>query len=165
MNVRLFNLSFSGCLRPVFAAAAMAMLASSANAGDPLLKIVPDTARRQVVTMPEEAKHTLRMEMLARMWAVQKVLQAVAEGKPQEAEKIAHEEIGTDVIDRHAMRSPEAVPANYLPPDMMLMAKKSHFLGDELALTLRGGNRQKIDAKLAELIGNCVACHKRYTLK
>lgn len=165
MHAKLMNISFSACLRPVIAVAAVALWAGGAQAGDPLLKIIPDPQRRQQVTMPEGAKRTLRMEMVARMWAVQKVLQAVAEGNPQEAEKVAREEIGTDVIDRHAMRAPEAVPANYLPPEMMKLAKKSHFLGDELAIVLKIGDRQKIDRKLAELIGNCVACHERYTLK
>lgn len=140
------------------------ILPSSTWAADMALNNVPDPDSRQLLQMPAAAKNTLRVEMLERMQALQQVMQAVADGKPQDAAKIAKAGIGMGVMMRHSKRAPEAIPRNYMPEGMQPLSKQSHMLGDELAEALSSGDRKRIDGKLADVVGNCVACHSLYRI-
>jgi hypothetical protein len=133
-------------------------------AADMTLNSVPDPDSRQLLQMPAAAKNTLRIEMLERMQALQQVMQAIADGKPQDAANIAKAGIGMGVMMRHKMRAPEAIPRNYMPEGMQPLSKQSHMLGDELAEALASGDRKRIDAKIADVVGNCVACHSVYRI-
>jgi hypothetical protein len=114
--------------------------------------------------MPPAAKSTLRIEMLERLQALHQVMQAIADGKPQDAAQLAKAGIGTGVMMRHAKRPADAIPRNYMPEGMLPLSKQSHMLGDELSAALKSGERKGIDAKLGEVIGNCVACHSLYRI-
>jgi hypothetical protein len=103
--------------------------------------------------------------MLERLQAVQKIMQSIADGKPQEAAMIAKAGIGMGVMMRHGQRPPEAIPRNYMPEAMQPLSKQSHMLGDELSEMLKSGDRARIDAKLTEVMGNCVACHNLFRLQ
>lgn len=144
------------------AVAVLFALSTAALAAEPSLNNVPDPGTRQLLQMPAAAKNTLRTEMLERLTALQAIMQAVAAGKPQEAAPIAKAAIGMGVMMRHAKRPPEAIPRNYMPEGMMPLSKQSHMLGDELSEALKSGDRARIDGKLAEVAGNCVACHNLY---
>jgi hypothetical protein len=128
------------------------------------LNNLPDPDSRQLLQMPAPAKTTLRIEMLERLKALQIIMQAVAEGKPQEAAQIAKAGIGMGVMMRHGMRSADALPRNYMPEGMQPLSKQSHMLGDELSEALKSGDRKRIDDKMAEVLGNCVACHNLYRI-
>lgn len=141
-----------------------AFAAGAAFAAEPSLNNVPDPDSRQLLQMPPAAKNTLRTEMLERLTALQAIMQAVAAGKPQDAAMIAKSAIGMGVMMRHGKRPPEAIPRNYMPEGMQPLSKQSHMLGDELAEALKSGDRARIDAKLAEVTGNCVACHSLYRI-
>lgn len=123
-----------------------------------------DPGSRQLLQMPEAAKSTLRIEMLERLQALQQVMQALAAGRPQDGAQAAKSGIGTGVMMRHSKRSPEATPRNFMPEGMLPLSKQSHMLGDELSDALKAGNRMAIDAKLAEVTGNCVSCHNLYRI-
>jgi len=147
----------------IIAVYASAILVPSASwAADMAINSVPDPDSRQLLQMPAPAKNTLRVEMLERMQALQQVIQAIADGKPQDAAKIAKAGIGMGVMMRHSKRAPEAIPRNYMPEGMQPLSRQSHMLGDELAEALSTGDRKRIDAKLADVVGNCVACHSLY---
>lgn len=148
--------------RPILAALA-ALAASPALAAEPMmLGSVADPDKRQLVEMPPAARNTLRTEMLERLQALQQIMQAVAEGRPQEAAMVARSGIGMGVMMRHEKRAPEAIPRKYMPEGMMPLSRQSHMLGDELAEALKSGDRARIDGKLREVLGNCVACHNLY---
>lgn len=136
--------------------------ALQAVAADAMLNSVPDPESRQLLQMPAAARNTLRIEMLERLQALQLVMQSIAAGKPQEAAMVAKAGIGMGVMMRHGKRAPEAIPRNYMPEGMMPLSKQSHMLGDELSEALKSGDRLRIDAKLGEVVGNCVACHNQY---
>lgn len=136
--------------------------ALQAAAADVMLNSVPDPDSRQLLQMPAAARNTLRVEMLERLQALQQVMQAIAEGKPEEAAQVAKAGIGMGVMMRHGKRPPEAIPRNYMPEGMMPLSKQSHMLGDELSEALKSGDRKRIDAKLGAVIANCVACHNQY---
>ena len=153
MNTRL---AMAATLGIAFSMQALAM--------DATLNSVPDPDSRVLLQMPAAAKNTLRIEMLERLQALQKVMQAVAEGKPQEAAQIAKAGIGMGVMMRHGQRAPEAIPRNYMPEGMQPLSKQSHMLGDELSEALKSGDRKRIDAKLTEVVGNCVSCHNLYRI-
>jgi len=133
-------------------------------AAEATLNSVPDPDTRILLQMPAAAKNTLRIEMLERLQALQKVMQAVADGKPQEAAQIAKAGIGMGVMMRHGKRAPDAIPRNYMPEGMQPLSKQSHMLGDELSEALKAGDRKRIDAKLTEVVGNCVSCHNLYRI-
>ena len=133
-------------------------------AADAALNTVPDPDSRQLLQMPAAAKNTLRIEMLERLQGLQQIMQAIADGKPQDAAAVAKAAIGTGVMMRHNKRSPEAMPRNYMPEGMMPLSRQSHMLGDELSEALKSGDRKRIDAKLGEVVGNCVACHNIYRI-
>ena len=139
-----------------------ALFSASVFAADAKLNNVPDPDSRQLLEMPAAAKSTLRIEMMERLQTLQQVMQAVASGKPQDAAQLAKAGIGTGVMMRHGKRPPEAIPRNYMPESMKPLSKQSHMLGDELSEALKSGDRAKIDGKLAEVLGNCVACHNLY---
>jgi hypothetical protein len=124
----------------------------------------PEPGSRQLLQMPEAAKNTLRIEMLERLQALQQVMQAISAGRPQDGAQAAKSGIGTGVMMRHSKRSPDATPRNFMPEGMLPLSKQSHMLGDELSDALKAGNRMGIDAKLAEVTGNCVACHNLYRI-
>jgi hypothetical protein len=124
-----------------------------------------DPDARQPLKMPAAAQNTLRMEMLERLQALQQIFQAIAMGKPQEAAPVAKAAIGMGVMMRHGQRAPEAIPRNYMSEAMMPLSRQSHMLGDQLAEALQSGERGRIDAKLAEVVGNCVACHNLFRLQ
>lgn len=151
-------------MRHTISLAALVLTCSFAQAMEPSLNNVPDPDTRQLLQMPAAAKNTLRTEMLERLLALQAVMQAVAAGKPQDAAQIAKAAIGMGVMMRHGKRAPEAIPRNYMPEAMMPLSKQSHMLGDELAEALKSGDRAKIDAKLSEVMGNCVTCHALYRI-
>jgi hypothetical protein len=133
-----------------------------ASAADATLNTVPDPGSRQLLQMPGSAKNTLHIEMLERMQALQQIQQAIANGKPQDAAQIAIAGIGTGVMMRHGKRPPEAIPRNYMPETMKPLSMQSHMLGDELSEALKSEDRKRIDTKLTEVLGNCVACHGLY---
>lgn len=137
---------------------------TAASAADVMLKNVADPDSRQLLEMPAAAKNTLRIEMLERLQALQLVMQAVADGRPQEAAQVARSGIGMGVMMRHEQRAPEAIPRRYMPEGMMPLSRQSHMLGDELAEALKSGDRTRIDGKLRDVLGNCVACHNLYRI-
>jgi len=139
-------------------------LALQAVAADTTLSSVPDPDSRQQLQMPAAAKNTLRIEMLERLQAIQIIMLAIADGKPQDAAQVAKAGIGTGVMMRHSKRPPEALPRNYMPEGMMPLSRRSHMLGDELSEALKSGDRKRIDTTLGEVIGNCVACHNQYRI-
>lgn len=134
------------------------------HAAEATLNNVPDPDSRQLLEMPAAAKNTLRIEMMERLQALQHVMQAIAAGKPQDAAQVAKAGIGMGVMMRHGKRPPEAIPRNYMPEGMMPLSKQSHMLGDELSEALKAGDRKRIDTKLGEVVGNCVACHNLYRI-
>jgi hypothetical protein len=140
------------------------VMPSQSAAKDEVFINLPDPGSRQLLQMPEAAKNTLRIEMLERLQALQQVMQAIATGRPQNGAQAATSGIGTGVMMRHSKRSPEATPRNFMPEGMLPLSKQSHMLGDELSDALKAGNRMAIDAKLAEVTGNCVACHNLYRI-
>jgi len=146
------------------AATAIAFSSITATAEDMSLNNLPDPNSRQQLQMPEPAKNTLKIEMLERLKALQVIMQSVADGKPQDAAQIAKAGIGMGVMMRHGMRSAEALPRNYMPESMQPLSKQSHMLGDELSEALKSGDRKRIDDKLAEVLGNCVACHNLFRM-
>ena len=146
------------------AATSALTLATPALAADMTLNNVPDPDKRELLQWPTAAKNTLRIEMLERLQALQAVMQAIAAGKPQDAAQIAKAGIGMGVMMRHDKRPPEAIPRKYMPEGMQPLSKQSHMLGDELSEALKSGDRKKIDAKLADVVGNCVACHNLYRI-
>lgn len=150
--------------RPSFALLIVATLSLPTHAAEMALNNVPDPDSRQLLQMPAAAKNTLRIEMMERLQALQQVIQAIAEGKPQDAAQIAKAGIGMGVMMRHGKRPPEAIPRNYMPEGMMPLSKQSHMLGDALSDALKSGDRKRIDDKLAEVLGNCVACHNLYRI-
>jgi hypothetical protein len=139
-------------------------MSTQAGAKDEVFINSPEPGSRQLLQMPEAAKNTLRIEMLERLQALQQVMQALAAGRPQDGAQAAKSGIGTGVMMRHSKRSPEATPRNFMPEGMLPLSKQSHMLGDELSDALKAGNRMGIDAKLAEVTGNCVACHNLYRI-
>ena len=139
-----------------------AAFALPAVAADAALNNVPDPDSRQLLQMPATARNTLRIEMLERLQALQLIMQAIAEGKPQDAAQVAKAAIGMGVMMRHGKRAPEAIPRNYMPEGMTPLSKQSHMLGDELSEALKSGDRKRIDVKLSEVMGNCVACHNQF---
>jgi cytochrome c556 len=140
------------------------LLAMPAFAADMKLNSVPEPDSRQLLQMPAASKNTLRIEMLERMQALQQVLQAIAEGKPQDAAQVAKAGIGMGVMMRHDKRPADAIPRNYMPEGMKPLSMQSHKLGDELSEALKSGDRKRIDGKLGEVVGNCVACHNLYRI-
>jgi hypothetical protein len=144
-------------------ATAAALTMTSVLAAEPMtLNSVADPDTRQLVEMPAAAKNTLRTEMLERLQALQQIMQAIADGKPQEAAMVAKSGIGMGVMMRHEKRAPDAIPRKYMPEGMMPLSRQSHMLGDELSEALKSGDRKRIDAKLRDVLGNCVACHNLY---
>lgn len=137
---------------------------SPVQAMEVALNNVPDPGARQLLVMPDTAKNTLRIEMMERLQALQQILQAIAVGTPQDATQVAKAGIGTGVMMRHSKRPPEAIPRNYMPEAMLPLSKQSHMLGDELSEALKSGDRKRIDTKLGEVVGNCVACHNLYRI-
>ena len=140
------------------------VMPTQAAVKDEVLINLPEPGARQLLQMPEAAKNTLRIEMLERLQALQQVMQALAAGRPHDGAQAAKSGIETGVMMRHSKRSPEATPRNFMPEGMLPLSKQSHMLGDELSDALKAGNRVAIDAKLAEVTGNCVACHKLYRI-
>jgi hypothetical protein len=150
--------------KAILALSAVTLFTSHVSAADMAMNHVPDPDTRQLLQMPTPAKNTLRIEMLERLQALQQVIAALADDKPQDAVAIAKSGIGTGVMMRHGNRPPEAIPRNYMPETMMPLSKQSHMLGDELSELLKSGDRKKIDSKLSEVINNCVACHNLYRI-
>ena len=140
-----------------------ATFAAQALAADMALD-APDAGDRQLLQMPAAAKNTLHIEMLERMQALQQVMRAIADGTPQDAAQLAKAGIGMGVMMRHSKRPPEAIPRNYMPEGMMPLSKQSHMLGDEQSEALASGDRKRIDGKLSEVLGNCVACHNQFRI-
>lgn len=141
-----------------------ALSGQQAVAADATLNTVPEPNSRQLLDMPAAAKNTLRIEMLERLQALHQIMQANAEGKPQDVAQLAKSAIGTGVMMRHGKRHAEAVPRNFMPEGMLPLSKQSHMLGDELSEALKSGERKRIDAKLSEVTGNCIACHTLYRI-
>jgi hypothetical protein len=141
-----------------------ALFGLQAVAADTTLNTVPDPDSRHLLEMPAAAKNTLRIEMLERLQALHQIMKAYAEGKPQDVAQLAKSAIGTGVMMRHGKRQSEAIPRNFMPEGMLPLSKQSHMLGDEFSEALKSGDRNRIDAKLSEVTGNCVACHALYRI-
>ena len=150
--------------RTFLIAAGIGLCTLRAGAADMGLNNVPEPDTRTLLQMPAAAKNTLRIEMMERLQALQVIMQAVAAGRPQEAAMAAKAGIGMGVMMRHGKRPAEALPRNYMPEGMQPLSRQSHMLGDELSEILKTGDRARIDAKLVEVLGNCVACHNLYRI-
>jgi hypothetical protein len=145
-------------------ALAAGAIAFPAYAAEAILNTVPAPDSRQLLEMSAPARNTLRIEMMERLQALQLIMQAIASGKPQDAAQVAKAGIGMGVMMRHNNRAPDAIPRNYMPEGMKPLSRQSHMLGEELAEALSSGDRQRIDHKLGEVLGNCVACHNLYRI-
>ena len=120
---------------------------------------------RQLVTLPAPAQAVLREEMLGNLLAINEIITHVAEGKLEEASRVAEEKLGVSAMGRHRALPLEARPGAHMPPAMHEIGISGHKAASEFARAAASGNRDQALSRLPGLTANCVACHYAYRLR
>ena len=120
--------------------------------------------RRELVVFPDAMRaHTLR-SMRLHLEALQKIQNALSQGRFDQAGQIAESALGMSALrDHHAHEN-----VKYMPAAMAQMGAAMHQAASQFALAAQDasatGDFKKPLAALAKLSGTCVACHAAYRL-
>jgi len=120
---------------------------------------------RVAVTFPADLRtHTLA-NMRDHLLALQEIQAALADGKFDQASKIAEQRLGMSSLTAHGSHE----VAQYMPKGMQDVGSAMHRSASRFSTTaLDAGVTHDIKpalAALAEVTGNCVACHAAYRLQ
>jgi ABC-type transport system involved in cytochrome bd biosynthesis fused ATPase/permease subunit len=118
--------------------------------------------QRQLVTLPEPARETLRQEMIDNLIAINEILTLVAADKIKDAGEVAERKLGLSSQGRHRDKPFEARPGPHMPTAMHALGMNGHRAASEFASAAQAGNREQALALLPNLTGSCLACHLSY---
>ncbi len=132
----------------MLAAAALSLLAVSAQAGD----------NRIMVKMPEMMVEHMLGNMRDHLQAIHEIQDALAQDKFDEAADIAESRIGMSSLEAHHA----AMMAPYMPQTMQDIGTEMHHAASRFALAAKENDLKKSLRELGNISRQCVACHAGY---
>ena len=124
----------------------------------------PPKDERQLVSMPDEVKQVLRLDMVSHLTALDEVLLNLSLGDLDTAAEVAELKLGKSSMGRH--RGTGMGPGRFMPKDMHDIAFSMHQAASSFAeLAKKKGDLKGIYAALQEVSSHCVACHSAYRIQ
>ena len=125
----------------------------------------PAVDMREFVQFPPElVEHTIA-NMRDHLFALQQIDEALAQGAPEKAGKIAEERLGMGSLTLHGA----AKVAEYMPQGMQDVGTAMHKAASRFAIEAQNvsvtGELKPALAALGEIMAACVGCHAGYRLK
>ena len=118
---------------------------------------------RQLVEMPPGAQALIREEMRDNVFALNAIIGLLAEGKLEEAGRLAEREMGTSAMGR--FRGNPSAPGRHMVPEMRKLGRGMHFAASEFADATAVGDLPDALAALKVLTDKCAACHAAYRVR
>lgn len=137
---------------------------------------------RQMVNFPPAMKQHTLTNMRDHLQALSEILTMMAGGKFAKAAEIANARLGMDSPSAEGCKSEDSAAtaskainmdhqmAEFMPEGMRILGLEMHksasvFAAEAMKTGKPGGSEQKALAALAQLTGQCVACHGAYRLQ
>ncbi len=148
----------SGLAVSALALAWLAFAAPSANAQD----------SRQLVKMPAMMQEHMLANMRSHLASLNEMLDALAEGKTNEAAKIAEDRLGMSSLSLHG----SAMLSKYMPEEMAALGTQMHHAASRFVIVAQDAeldpsveSQRKVYRALQQVTENCNACHQAYRLR
>lgn len=146
---------------------AFAVLAVSAQSA-PATKGSHTQDSRELVKLPPMMQDHMLANMRDHLVALDEMLSALADGKADEAVKVAETRLGMSSLSRHGA----AHLGKFMPEEMGAIGMQMHRAASRFAIVARDaelkpgldGQRQVYKA-LQEITENCNACHRAYRIR
>ncbi len=122
-----------------------------------MMKDIKD--ERTVLNIPAKMKVMQKKMMRQHMVTVATVVSLIADGKLEQAGKLAKAKLGTDPEDIKRCSRMAKMAGE---PDFLKLGMAMHQTADELAEHASKGHRDATLKSLAALINSCNACHERF---
>jgi hypothetical protein len=123
---------------------------------------------RELVTLPEMMREHMLSSMRDHLRALDDIFAALADGKSDQAGRIAEERIGMSSLDAHGA----AHMAPYMPEGMRNVGTSLHHAASRFTLAAqeaeldRGDEaRRKVFSALHDITAACNACHRGYRVR
>lgn len=123
-------------------------------------KQTSDGDRRQLVSMPAQAREFMRQDMLSHLVAIDEIIGHLANNKLDAAAKVAETRLGKSTMGKH--RGTGMGPGRFMPPAMRNLGWDMHDSASEFARVAIKGDAQRAHAALQKVTAACVACHLNY---
>lgn len=133
---------------------------SGAYAEAPAEKATVGKDLRQFVTLPEQARHLMRADMLDHLAALNEIIGHLAENKFADAAEVAEKRMGNSSMGKH--RATGMGPGRFMPLEMRNLGWAMHDAASEFSRIAAEGDMKKAHSALQKLTGTCVACHYSY---
>lgn len=135
------------------------ILIALANFSGPALAMEAHTDNRRAITLDNEAREHVLLEMRQLLEAVHHVLNSALEQDMHAVTKHA------GAVGLKAMKATPPAVASQLPMEFKMMGKRVHEAMDNIARDARDlGDSQHVIEQVNETLGTCVACHATFKL-
>lgn len=123
---------------------------------------------RELVELPEMMQRHMLANMRDHLTALNEMLSALAEGRVEEATRIAETRLGMSSLETHGA----AHMAPYMPEPMREMGTAMHRAASRFAVAAQNAElepgrkaQHRVYEALQGITANCVACHQAYRIR
>lgn len=124
--------------------------------------------RRELVKLPDMMQEHLLANMRDHLTALNEMLAALAEGRTEEATKIAEKRLGMSSLKTHGA----AHMAPFMPKPMQEMGTAMHHAASRFAVAAQNAElepgreaQHRVYEALQGITANCVSCHQAYRIR
>lgn len=116
--------------------------------------------QRKLVSMPDQARQLMRIDMLDHMAALNEIIAHLATNNLSAAAEVAEKRMGKSSMGKH--RATGMGPGRFMPPEMRSIGWGMHESASEFARIAKQGDQKKAYSALQKVSTACVACHYTY---
>ena len=123
---------------------------------------------RQLVKMPAMMQEHMLTNMRSHLASLNAMLDALADGKTDEAAKIAEDNLGMSSLSAHGSE----MLAQFMPEEMQALGTQMHRAASRFVIVAQDAeldpskeSQRKVYRALQEVTANCNACHQAYRIR
>ena len=116
--------------------------------------------QRQLVAMPDQARHFMREDMLTHLSALNEIISNLAVNNLDAAADIAETKMGESSMGKH--RASGMGPGRFMPLEMRKIGWGMHEAASEFSRIAKKGDLNSAYSALQKVTSACVACHYSY---
>lgn len=112
---------------------------------------------RQLVSMPEQAREFMRIDMLDHLSAMNEIIGHLATNNLDAAADVAETRMGRSSMGKY--RTTGMGPGRYMPTEMRNIGWSMHDAATEFSKVAKQGDVKSAYSALQKVSSSCVACH------
>ena len=115
---------------------------------------------RQLVSMPDQARELMRIDMLDHLAALNEIIGYLASNDLETAANVAESRMGRSSMGKH--RGTGMGPGRFMPLEMRNLGWGMHDTASEFSKIAKQGDLTNAYDALQKVTSSCVACHYSY---